>query len=146
MSYKKIKYLFLILLIGIALACFFAANQLPTSDNGVGPQYFPQILSILLIILCVASIFSTAKKEDERFEIPNIFMILLTIGLIICFILLWSSLGQFYIVSFIFISSLILLFTPKKRTIQHILSNLGVSLVITVSIYLLFTVLMNFNL
>lgn len=145
MSYRKLTYLTSIFFILLSGTFFYSAFQMKESNYGVGPQYFPQVLSIMLIALCLLDIWITRKKDDKKIEIPNLGLIILTIILITSFFIMWSLSGQFYIFAFLFMVISLLLYTPYKRTIKRVLTISIISLVIVFAVYLLFSVAMSFD-
>src|SRR5690625_2105580 len=65
-----------------------------TNISTIDAGFFPLILSIALIILCLISFVQTIfKKEVKKIPLRNFKLVLITIGLSIIFFITWSVLG-----------------------------------------------------
>lgn len=138
----------LILLIIIGAAVFYAnsAFDFKQSPGTMGAGYFPLILSAVLIILCLISIFKIVKNSDNiKINLSNIRIILLTTVLVGGFIYSWSMLGMFYVNTLILIFLLITIYKQIYKIIPLII-NFALSIVFTIFIYLIFGLILNLNL
>lgn len=144
MSYKKASYFALAFLILLAAGYLWTASGFrdPRTRGSIGPGYFPVILSVLLILLCGLSFVQTLRRtEDETLTIPNLGYVLMAIGAIATFITLWTFLGVFYPLVYIFVVGLMLLFQPSAE-LRRLVVILVTSLVVTFMIYGLFDLVM----
>ncbi|MEW9673561.1 tripartite tricarboxylate transporter TctB family protein [Ammoniphilus sp. 3BR4] len=113
------------------------------TSTKIGPGFYPYLLGIILIILTIISLIQTwRKKEEEKIEFPNGKLILTTIGVIALFILSWSFMGYFYIHLFFFIFILYSTYSERLKK-QFLFKNAFHSLMITVSIFIIFDVVLN---
>lgn len=137
MSANKSTYITLLALILFAIVYFISADSLtqPQDTGTLGSGYFPKLLSILLVILCVINIFQTRKKEDHKIPLPHLKTILITIGLTALYFLSWGLFGFFYVHTFLY---LIILFTFYQPSKKHLPIYVVTALLITLFIYLLF--------
>ncbi|MEK3937163.1 tripartite tricarboxylate transporter TctB family protein [Sporosarcina sp. FSL W7-1349] len=150
MNKKTATYIMLSALAILAVIYLLSAgnkSQL-SSTTSVSPGFFPTILGVALIILCIISFIQTkAKKEVEQITFPNFKLILLTIGLTMIFFISWYSIGYFYILNFIFLLTLFTLYSPKeKRNKRHLFNKASIALGVTLVVYLLFDVIISINL
>lgn len=99
---------------------------------------YPRLILSGLVILSIA-LFLTNKKpnESDKPSIENIPLVLLILFVSIIYITLVNFLG-YYISSFIYIVSVMLVFKIKKIKLL-----LGVSLIFILTIYIGFTLLLN---
>lgn len=139
MSYKKTTSVFLLLILIFTMVYFFSINSMDAgmAVETIGPDYFPNLLSVLLVILCIISFFQTLKKPDKKINLPNFKYILLTIGITILFLLAWYYLEYFYVFAFSFVTSLFILY-KVERTIKSILICAAGGIIFTVLIYFVF--------
>lgn len=144
MSYKKATFMSLAIIVLIGIAYMYAANQIQHSNKTLtlGPSYFPNILGILLIILCIISFIQTWRKADELTNLPNFKYILLTLGCIILFVLAWQFIGYFYIFTFLLLFTLTSLYSLKKEIKKKAWIHGVISLASVGVIYLIFNVVL----
>lgn len=137
MSANKASFVVLTMLCVLAVLYFMAADALPEQQTGgpVGSGYFPKLLAVLLMMLCVGSIFQTFKKEDKKIPIPNVKLMLLTLGLTILYLWSWNNIGFFYVNTFLYLFALL---TFYKRSRSHIWIHIAVALTMTAFIYVVF--------
>ena len=104
----------------------------------VDPSYFPKLLAVFLLILCSVCILMVYKnKNDEKLNIPNLKLIVLTIAITILFILNWRTFGYFYIQAFIFLVLLLSIYN-MNYSFRAMLINSTLSLFVICFIYFLF--------
>lgn len=139
MSYKIATYISLVFIMFIAILFFTASLNFSSSlSQYVGPGTFPQILSVLLVIACLISMFTTKKQKDQHIELPNLRYIGYTIGSTFLFIVAWVYIGLFYIVSILFISILAYIYNPAPRSYKKAGGSFVFSIILTLFIYLVF--------
>lgn len=146
MSYKKGTNIMLLIIVLLASTFLFQSFSLKTisTNQPVGPDFFPKVITILLIITCIISFITTKRKtEDHKVELENFKFVIYTILATILFVGLWQFLGLFYLCSFIFIFALIYLYNNNSKTSSKILTSLGVSLVVILFVYAVFGKLLN---
>lgn len=151
MNKKQLNYIVLIffILLGIVygLKGLSFRNVRLFESTSPSPGYFPIILSVLLVILCLINIVATYfKKSNETINFPNLKLILLTIVAIVLFFISWSSFGYFFINVYVFILFLIIAYRFKDFCWKMILKNSIMVLGITFCLYLIFKVFLNIRL
>lgn len=149
MSSKMLAYIMLTLILLLGVGYLFSAYSLKSADesNTLSSGYFPQILGIALIILCIISIVQTVlKKEDEKIDRGNLLMTLSTLAVTSLFIIGWQTFGFFYIQLFIFLFVLFTIYRFKSLNKKIFFVNVIISLFVSGSIYLIFERLMHFYL
>src|SRR5699024_132186 len=146
MSKKMVNYLILFFLVIIAIGYFIMSNSLTSTNTSeaIGPGYFPKILSILLIVLCIfdfIKVWRENKKETQKVEL-NYKFIVITLGLTVLFLLTWQMIGYFYVLVFLFFSMIFSIYKPKLKSLPvYIL----VSFMLVLLIYLLFNNLLKIH-
>lgn len=146
MSYKIASYVSLIFFAIIGVLFFSSSLQLPeASGQTIGPEYFPRLLSILLIIFCIISLLSTKKKKEEHVEFKNPRYIIFTVLLSIVFIGLWHMFGLFYIFAFGYMAILFYFYNQDKHSIKKALKYIAIALGMAIILYVLFEHLLNFT-
>jgi putative tricarboxylic transport membrane protein len=146
MSYKKGTNVMLFLITMLAAIFLFQSFSLKalTTNQPIGPDYFPKVVSILLIITCIISFFTTKRKtEDQKVELENFKFVIYTILATTVFVALWQFLGLFYVCSFVFIFALLFLYNNNENMIKKILTSLGISLAVILFVYAVFGKLLN---
>jgi hypothetical protein len=148
MSYKKGTYVSLLFFAVIGVLFYTSSVALPQPSDGksIGPSYFPELISLLLIVFCIISFFTTIKKNDEHVELSNPRYIIFTIILSILFVGLWGILGLFYVVSFVIMTVMIYFYNQAKHSYKKALKSLAISFAITILVYVVFDRLLNFSL
>lgn len=146
MSYKKVSYAALILLILFGIGYFVSINTSATinpKSSAIGPNYFPNILAGLLIVLSLVSLIQTIRKEDKKIIIPQFKLILFTIVLTVLFFVSWGVFGWFYVQTLIFLTVLFTVYRHRTGKLVHIIATSALTaLIVTASIYFLFGRLM----
>lgn len=153
MSRSLLTYIVLVgimifgILYGIQALELRNARMIITSTTTLGPGYFPSLLAIILVILCIINIIETyLKKSDEKVEISNLKVLIYSLVVIVLFILSWFNLGYFFINVFFFILILLLVYRTQKFTTRLVLKNSVIAGGITLSTYIIFKVLLNIRL
>jgi hypothetical protein len=143
MGYKLATYISLLFFIGIGVFFLISSQTFPKSSGGqIGPAYFPGIVSVLLILCCILSLFTTMKKKDEHIPLPNLRYIIWTIVLSALFTAVWEWMGLFYIVSFVFLAILIYLYDQAKPSFKKAYKASGISLLMVLLVYGTFELLL----
>lgn len=119
MTWKTLNSLMSVALIlggiGYAVNLNHSASQaIFFSSSGVGPTYFPNILTGLLVILClvvlVRNLRDRSPENSGRVVTHNLRFILATLALAIGFIASWQAFGYFYLNVFVLLAALLTLF------------------------------------
>lgn len=146
MKEKIATYVVLIGLIVLSFFYFNEANNYPEASKiAHDAGYFPRILAILLIVLCVISLVQTKlENSEEKIVIPNFKIVLATVLITALYIASWNLLGYFYIQTFLFLTILNSVFRIPSKGFNrnNILIILFTSLLITLLIYVIFEVVM----
>ncbi len=146
MNYRKSTFVTLSLL--MVFGWVYAISIGITTSGGVynssiGPSYFPNILAVLLTVLCLINMVQTARKtEDETVELPYFKYILITLTAIVLFLLSWYFIGYFYINAFLFMMALFFIYR-RDFSKKQIAFNVVLSLLVIVIVYLVFEVTMS---
>jgi len=117
----------------LSVALFWHAGQYKEQTvHGYGPDLFPRILSILMIILAVGLIVNAflgkSLKQEDRIDPRGFLRVLLSIGICIGYLLLINVAG-FATSTFLFLFVLMTLLKQKK-IILRIGASLAVSLIV----------------
>ena len=131
----------------VAGMLFFHTGTYPERASGsivLNPGFYPQLLGIILAVLSVILFLSSLKREnqnDHKQEIwktkKSVFLFLLTLGLLVLYPFIMNYFG-FATAAFIFLFTLITALTENAKS--RILPILGVSLGLTIVMYLVFHV------
>lgn len=151
MSVLNSKALSVVLLLGtglIGIIYYLSTNglrRLTGSDSGeIGADYFPRLLAIILIALTILSIIQTLlEKESEKIDLGNWKMVVATIILTPIYIFLWVNVGYFYIITFIFLFSLIYLYQADRKSKRMLVINAITTSSVLVIIYVFFGLLLD---
>jgi hypothetical protein len=139
-SYNRATYVSLLFFIVMGLVFYVSSLSIPKAiaSQKIGPAYFPQIISILLILCCILSFFKTRKKVDEHIKLPNFRFIIITVILMIIFVVIWSLFESFYITSFAFLGVLIYTYNQEKQSLKKVLISAAISFVLVAFVYVIF--------
>ncbi|MCM3716500.1 tripartite tricarboxylate transporter TctB family protein [Alkalihalobacillus oceani] len=148
MSYRLATYLSLLFLVGLGGLFIYTSLQFNEGAGGqvIGPAFFPQLVSGLLIVMCIISAFTTWRKEktsEDTLTIPQLKYILFTIAALVIFVALWDLFGLFYLFAFLFLFSLFYVYNRTDSKKKRILKAVGLSIAIGLFIYLVFEKLLN---
>ncbi len=149
MSSKKASYAALCLIILFGIGYAVSINSAPSgmlASSTLGPSYFPNVLTAILILLCLASLVRTARKQETRLRFPNLKYVLFTIVLTAVFIVCWQKLGSFYPATFVFLFLLIAVYRLEKGWKNAVGIGAAVALGLTAILYVLFALIMNISL
>ena len=144
MSYKRATYISLLVCIALAVIFYIKSLELPSTSTGAtfGPSAFPKLISALIVIFSFISFLLTKRKEDEKLTFENIKYVIFTIIFTAGFTLLWQLFGtiygMFYLLLFLFLTTLLFIYNQAKNSSQKVFIAIGVSVVITSSVYIVF--------
>lgn len=127
--------IFSIILCLISAVVYYSASQFDMSyigDTGLGPDFFPKVISVILIVLSIL-IFISNGKDKKTEKNPNIKYTLITIGIFAVYIVLIGKIG--YLVSTILFSFAIISLLKKDSIVLKVVY----SIIFPVGLYLLFT-------
>jgi len=143
---KIVDILILIFIIVLAIIYANSALDFKQSPNTIGAGYFPLLLSVLLVIFCLVSIFKAVKSTNNiKINLSNIKLIGLTTIIVGLFIYSWSTIGLFYVNVAIFIFLLITIYKRTNKVIP-LLKNFTMAVSITIPVYLIFGLILNLSL
>jgi Tripartite tricarboxylate transporter TctB family. len=146
MSYKRATYVALSLL--MVFGWVYAVSIHITTSGGarnssIGPTYFPDLLAVLLTVLCIVSFFQTARKKGDSIVRLHYFKyVLITLSLIVAYLLAWYYIGYFYILTFVFLMSLFFIYR-RNFSMKQIAKNIAIACSMLLVIYLIFEVAMS---
>jgi hypothetical protein len=115
------------------------------STFGIGPGYFPRILSSLLIVFSVVSGAGELFRKDEFIDLPKPANIVLVISSGVIFIALWHFLDRFYLSSFLVVSIMLFFLDPQPPSLKKAGKSIATGALIVVLVYFLFGKLLNFR-
>lgn len=127
--------IFSVVLCMICAIVYYSASKFDMSyigDTGLGPDFFPKVISIILFVLGVL-IFVSSGKDKKVEKNPNVKYTLITIGIFAVYIVLIGKIG--YLVSTILFSFAIISLLKKNSIVLKVIY----SIVFPVGLYLLFT-------
>ncbi|MEK4921319.1 tripartite tricarboxylate transporter TctB family protein [Cytobacillus sp. FSL R5-0569] len=146
MNEKTLNYMALIALIALGVIYYISSSSLapPLTETDLGADYLPNILSGVLIVLCLINIFQVArKKENKQIKFASLKKVTTLILFICLYIFFWQVVGYFYIVTFLF---LFLMFTYYQRSLKEkkklIIKNLFISVLLVLFVYIIFDQMM----
>lgn len=137
-----LEKIFAILVILISSQIYYMASNFNLNfigTSGLGPQFFPKIISIILIILGII-LFITSKKDNEKFDFKKssyTFLIIFVFGIYIYII---NKLG--YLISTILFAFIVISILKNTSLLTRILY----SVIFSISLYALFTYLFKVSL
>lgn len=136
LSRKKVTYAVFALLSIVAISYIVFAREL-SGPNLIDAAFFPTVLGILLLALCVIGVVLQIRDPDTSIPFPNFPKVLVSLAITIAFIIAWSLTGMFYIPTFFYLFALFTYYgkTPGWR---RVLLDAAIAAGGTVFIYLLF--------
>lgn len=145
MSYKIATYTTLLLIVVLASVFFYIASGFTTlrSNQPVSPATFPQIVSVLLVVMSIVSFITTRRQKDEKVELPNFRYVIYTIIAIIVFTFLWEAFGYFYPLLILLLAVLFYLYDDNSSFKRKILTSIILAFVVGTLIYVVFATLLN---
>lgn len=147
MSKNKSITISLLFIMVLGIVVLYMAYQLPASldDKTFGSGFFPKILAITLILLCVINLIQTRFARDEKIEFPGLKKIGITIASIALFYVSWTYIGLFYLNSFILIFGLSTYY-GDNRSKSALITNAVVTSLTVIFLYFIFGYLLKLNL
>lgn len=116
----------------------------------IGPFDFAKYLGIFLAVLCVIVIIQSllSKTKDEKVTIDNFDLVLITIAATALLLILWKLVGIFYLWGYLYVFGLLFAYSRKgeKLGAKSIGALAVLAGIVMAVIYVLFKVLMGFNL
>ncbi len=146
MSKNKSVFVSLLLILALGIIYFIGAYRLPEpfDPNSYGSGYFPKILGVILIGLCLINMWQIRKEEDKKVDMPQMKKIVYTILLTLLYLLVWHYIGYFYVVTFIFLFVLFTYYSTDRS--KKGLALIGViTACAIIFLYLVFERLLNIN-
>jgi putative tricarboxylic transport membrane protein len=128
-----------VVLIIFACAVLIHVQGFPKLGNGYpGPALFPEVLAVLFIFCGIGLIIQGVRQREKilKFDMGNISLtgwlnIIFVLGTVLCYIFLTEYIG------FLIFSFVILVILMKWLKVK-MLPSLAMSIVVTLSIYILF--------
>ena len=128
-----------LVLIIFACAVLIHVQGFPKLDNGYpGPSLFPEVLAVLFIFCGIGLIIQGVRQREKilKFDLGNITLvgwlnIVFVLGTVLCYIFFTEYIG------FLIFSFVILMILMKWLKV-NMLPSLVMSIVVTLSIYILF--------
>ena len=149
MKYKTATYIANTIIISISVFLLFVISNFSRPVirlPGVGPGYYPALLCIGLILTSIASLIKTYKSGGDRLVVfPKIGNSLVITAVLVAFLVLWNTTGQFYIVSFLSMAILLYFLNPQPNNAAKVVKAVLLSLSMQVFIYVVFQRLMYFR-
>lgn len=127
--------IFSVVLCMLCAIVYYSASKFDMSyigDTGLGPDFFPKVISVILFVLGVL-IFISSGKDKTVEKNPNVKYTLMTIGIFAVYIVLIGKIG--YLVSTILFSFAIISLLKKDSIVLKVVY----SIIFPVGLYLLFT-------
>ncbi len=140
MSYKKATYITLAVFSIIGVVFFIMSTSFINHGGikSVGPELFPQINSVLLIIACVLGAIGTFKKEDKFIKFEKLGLIIFTLVWLLIFVAIWKYAKAFYLSAFILIFGLVFVYNPNKEIKKKLINAFILSLSLNLFIFIVF--------
>jgi hypothetical protein len=148
MSYKLASYISLAFFFGVGLLFFLNGQSMPAGSRfDVGPAYFPSILSVMLMVACLAGLFTTwRRREDRVIDIPHPGRMFATLAVAVTFAVLWQVTGQFFPLAFVAVAALLFMLNPAGTARQKLVTALSISAILITLIYVLFVLVLRMRL
>ena len=116
----------------------------------IGPFDFAKYLGIFLAVLCAIVIIQSllSKSKDEKVTIDNFDLVLITIAETALLLILWQLVGIFYLWGYLYVFGLLFAYNRKgeKLSAKGVGALAVLAAIVMAVIYVLFKVLMGFNL
>ncbi len=127
---EKIFSVILCIISGVVIYSASKFDMTYIGDSGLGPDFFPKVIAIILIILSILLFLSKDKTKQENHNIKYTLMVIMIFAL---YIFMIGKLG--YLISTILFSFTIVSILKKNSIILKIIY----SLIFPIGLYLLFT-------
>lgn len=149
LSWKSLNRIILVFLVILGLGYIINLNHTAAryaSSNTIGPTYFPNVLTAILIILCIIAFIQGKDTKESKVVLPNYKHMLFTLAMTVLFILTWQFIGFFYVAVFLFGTILLTVYRIEKGLKRSLIVGAFTSLVTTVVIYVLFGIVLAISL
>lgn len=145
MSKKKLSLIVMAVIIALSCGGLYYATRIKNIGVKVafvgGPQFYPMAIFGLLIILAIADIASTLRKEDDSvIEIPNLKYLLFTVGMIILWVGMWKLAIGFYPATAICGGVMLYVLNPSPHRKKKLITAAAVDALLVAFLYLVFSV------
>lgn len=147
MKTKILDRIVMIVIIIVGMLYWRSSVALGTGTSAnIGSGFYPSLLAMILLLLTLVKLLQTLRtKDEEKIQFPNGKLVLFTMGAIALFILSWSFIGYFYIHLFLFIFFLYSVYSERLKK-QFIMKNAFLSLAVTISIFIIFDLVLHLSL
>jgi cytochrome c biogenesis factor len=138
MAEKIATGLFLVFgIVWLKMSYGLAANNFG-GGLGVGPDFFPRILSIVIIVLSFVHLLKLINKEDKNDSKININNLSVYIFITTLAYLITVNIFGYIIATFLYIMIIAYLISGKKK-----ISDLLASIAVTLTLYTVFQIILN---
>ncbi len=140
---KKGNYVISLILVIIAAVFFFLANDFPANiiENVPGPNFFPQVIAIGIIILVVIMVYENYHSTDNTpvldFGSPELHRSIRTLIVTIAYSTLLNIIG-FLIMTPVCLFCLMMIMDKSKKT-----KKMAAAIITTLIIYVSFEVVLS---
>ncbi len=135
--FAGISGLFLSIVVWLISASFpvFAVSK-------AGPAYYPRAIALIFGLACLGLIFQTLKKKEAGNPMTGYLWLRLAVivGILIAYYFCIRSLGYFF--STFFAGIALAMYVFQKFTVRNLLLSTANAVIICVSIYFIFTILL----
>jgi len=152
MSEKKLNILVAVGLLGVDGYYLYKSFTARTYKMVfIGPYEFPKLVGIVLAVLCCIVLVQNLwlkHETDQALTISNIPLIFFTGAATCIFVFLWQKIGWFYPLGTIYLLLLLFAYRTEEGRFsrKNIVTNLVLTMVLMLCLYLLFKRLMGINL
>ena len=150
LSYKKCSVVCLVLLMIISAGMIYFTKDIRAQFGQLfinGPKFYPILLSSIMLLSCLASIFHTLKKEDKIIEFPNFHKPVIVSGILLAWVIAWQTCARvivtntyFYPISALGVGALLLYLNPEPWSVKKLAKSALIDAAVIVPLYLLFAV------
>jgi hypothetical protein len=108
----------------------------------LGPSTFPTLLGILLIGSCLVGAFIAARQEDQRVPLGDLPGVVLAILITASYLILWDVTSWFYTATLVYLFCLITYLRGTRPCARSAISDIIVSIAMTLFVFLFFDLLL----
>ncbi len=137
MSSKVANYVALAFLLGLGCLYLYLTSQIASGQQKttLGPSYFPNLLGVVLIVLCLVAAVREMKAERESLPVPRLPQVALTVLCLGVYFFAWERLVLFYLITPLFILALFAAYGRLRWSVRSMAVNLAIALGFTAVIY-----------